>query len=85
MSKPSPSIDLERRQPDRNMARFYCLSVEHDLFGTVLALRRWGRIGTTGRTLSMAHLTPDAAWIELRKLEQAKRRRGYVDRPAAGS
>jgi predicted DNA-binding WGR domain protein len=81
MSNLIPSIDLERRQPERNMARFYSLSVERDLFGIVLSRRCWGRIGTAGRSLSEPHPTTEAAWAPLRQLEQAKRRRGYVDRP----
>jgi predicted DNA-binding WGR domain protein len=80
MSNLIPSIDLERRQPERNMARFYSLSVERDLFGVVLSRRCWGRIGTAGRTLSEPHPTTEATWTQLRQLEQAKRRRGYVDR-----
>lgn len=82
MHDQQPAIDLERNQPDRNMARFYSLAVESDLFGTILARRRWGRIGTVGRALCIAHPTAEEAWLEVRSLERAKRRRGYVDRPA---
>ena len=41
---------VERVDPDRNMARFYTLAIEPTLFGTPRLLRRWGRIGTLGRT-----------------------------------
>jgi predicted DNA-binding WGR domain protein len=37
--------------PRRNMARFYSLSIEETLFGQARLVRRWGRIGTTGRTV----------------------------------
>jgi predicted DNA-binding WGR domain protein len=42
---------IERRDPDRNMARFYALSIEETLFGQARLIRRWGRIGTIGRTV----------------------------------
>ena len=32
------------------MARFYDLEVERDLFGRHVLVRRWGRIGTAGKT-----------------------------------
>ncbi|MGB3389974.1 MAG: WGR domain-containing protein [Pseudaminobacter sp.] len=37
---------LDRIMRERNMARFYELSVEPTLFGEVALVRRWGRIGT---------------------------------------
>ena len=70
---------LERRDPKRNMARFYMLSLERDLFGNILATRRWGRIGTNGRQMSVPRSSEQAAIAELEQLEVAKRRRGYVD------
>ena len=42
---------VERVDPDRNMARFYTLAIEPTLFSTPRLLRRWGRIGTSGRTM----------------------------------
>ncbi|MER9475744.1 WGR domain-containing protein [Mesorhizobium sp. M0520] len=33
------------------MPRFYALSIEETLFGHACLVRRWGRIGTTGRTV----------------------------------
>jgi predicted DNA-binding WGR domain protein len=39
---------LERRDAQRNMARFYVLAIEPTLFGDVALLREWGRIGSTG-------------------------------------
>jgi predicted DNA-binding WGR domain protein len=63
------------------MAKFYCLDVERDLFDTIVAQRRWGRIGTVGRTMSMPFMSMDAALQEVGRLELAKRRRGYVNRP----
>ncbi|RUV46784.1 WGR domain-containing protein, partial [Mesorhizobium sp. M5C.F.Ca.IN.020.29.1.1] len=42
---------IERRDAGRNMARFYALSIEETLFGQTCLVRRWGRIGTTGRVV----------------------------------
>jgi len=33
----------------KNMARFYAMSIEPDLFGGASLVRRWGRIGTRGK------------------------------------
>lgn len=40
---------LERRDPSRNMARFYVLAIEPTLFGDMALVREWGRIGSLGR------------------------------------
>ena len=42
-------VGLRRIDPARNMARFYSLDVERDLFNRVVLVRRWGRIGTAGK------------------------------------
>jgi hypothetical protein len=36
-------IVLERRDPTRNMARYYVLSLEPSLFGDTALVRQWGR------------------------------------------
>lgn len=59
------------------MARFYEIAVERDLFGTPLAVRRWGRIGTAGRERTLACLSEEQARAEAGRLERIKRRRGY--------
>ncbi len=41
---------LHRIDADANMARFYCIDLAATLFGEVTVVRRWGRIGTFGRT-----------------------------------
>jgi predicted DNA-binding WGR domain protein len=74
------TITLERRQPELNMARFYVLDIEHDLFGTIVTKRTWGRIGTYGRTLTTPFASMEVAMLELARLERAKRRRGYRER-----
>jgi predicted DNA-binding WGR domain protein len=64
---------LHRRDPERRVARFYSLMIERDLFGRVVLVRNWGRIGTNGREL--VEEFPG----ELEAVAQAKRRRGYQD------
>lgn len=60
------------------MARFYRLEVRPTLFGEWSVVRFWGRIGTIGRAHLETYLTQEAAMISVDRLEQAKRRRGYV-------
>ncbi|RWK63665.1 MAG: WGR domain-containing protein, partial [Mesorhizobium sp.] len=40
---------IEHMDASRNMARFYAMSIDETLFGQTCLIRRWGRIGTTGR------------------------------------
>ncbi|MDB5555755.1 MAG: hypothetical protein JWL86_5739 [Rhizobium sp.] len=77
MTAPAPQIYLERIDPDCNMARFYALEIEADLFGHVLAVRRWGRIGTTGRRQSLPCPSRDFAMAEVERLRRIKMGRGY--------
>jgi predicted DNA-binding WGR domain protein len=76
---PSSKIEMKRIRPEQNERRFYVLEISRDLFGTVLLLRNWGRIGTDGRM--RFDLYPDvmAASIALAELATTKRRRGYLD------
>lgn len=79
MTSASENLYLERRDPSRNMARYYSFSVERDLFEGVLAVRRWGRIGTLGRQVSLPCPDHSAAVAVLSDVEMAKRRRGYSE------
>ena len=40
------AVILRRVDPDLNVARFYALMIERDLFGTVRLVRNWGRVWT---------------------------------------
>ncbi|WP_109670660.1 WGR domain-containing protein [Mesorhizobium loti] len=71
---------IERRDADRNMARFYALSIEETLFGQTCLVRRWGRIGTTGRTVQHSFDTEGEAVELFLQLLRAKRMRGYQPR-----
>lgn len=44
------TVSLWRIDPARNMARFYTMAVERDLFDQVVLVRRWRRINSPGRT-----------------------------------
>ena len=72
-------IYLERFDAGKNMARFYYLSIETDLFGVIVLVRRWGRIGRAGRQMTCAHRSLASAAREIEQRAIAKRRRGYRD------
>jgi predicted DNA-binding WGR domain protein len=76
-----PICKLMRVRPDKNERRFYTLTVDVDLFGCALLVRRWGRLGTYVRTRLEAHQTVSAALAALATLARTKRRRGYWNRP----
>jgi predicted DNA-binding WGR domain protein len=78
MSNGKP-LYLRRINPSLNMRRFYMLSIQPTLFGGASLVRNWGRIGASGRALIETFDRPDQADGALRRLEQRKRRRGYVD------
>ncbi len=68
---------IERRDPARNMARFYALSIEPTLFGDVCLTRRWGRIGTRGQMKAMSFPHEDEALAQFGKIQRQKASRGY--------
>jgi len=74
---PVAPVHLHRIDPGRNMARFYSLEVERDLFGRVVLVRRWGRLGTAGKTRLDEYLGEGEAMATLEALQAAKRRKGY--------
>jgi predicted DNA-binding WGR domain protein len=70
---------LRRIEPEGNVARFYALLIERDLFGHVVLVRRWGRIGSRGRERADVYASTTEAVAAMEKLAAAKRRRGYQD------
>ncbi|CAK7261540.1 MULTISPECIES: WGR domain-containing protein [unclassified Shinella] len=72
------SSHFERRDAARNMQRFYRLTVTRDLFGTVLLLREWGRIGVFSRERAQEKRSLADAWRDAERLAAQKCRRGYV-------
>lgn len=70
-------IQLRRLDPNRNMARFYALTVQPTLFGQFALVREWGRIGSAGRMRTDLYSTPTEVETALEKLRRSKERRGY--------
>ena len=70
---------LFRIEPERNMQRFYSVTIQRNLFGGHSVMRNWGRIGTGGQMqidLFESELTARCACDQLL---QAKVKRGYSD------
>lgn len=70
-------LHLRRVDPARNMRRFYCMTVQRDLFGGASLIRVWGRIGSRGQEMIERHDDEGMAINALMKLAQMKRKRGY--------
>jgi predicted DNA-binding WGR domain protein len=70
-------IHMHRTDPTRNMARFYQISIEASLFGDWTVVRRWGRIGSRGRTQLEFCENVGEASIRIEQIVHAKHRRGY--------
>jgi predicted DNA-binding WGR domain protein len=79
----SEPLLLTRRDPARNMARFYVLAVEPDLFDGAALTRNWGRIGTRGRFRIELFGTRLEAERRLAVLARSKVKRGYRQAAAA--
>ena len=69
---------IERSDATKNMARFYAMSIHPNLFGEACLTRCWGRIGTTGQTMSHHFQTEQEAVILFLDLLRQKKRRGYA-------
>ena len=78
-SSPPDPVHLKRIDPEQNMRRFYCLTVQPTLFGGASLIRDWGRIGTRGQTMMETFDAAEDADKAFDRLERAKRRRGYRD------
>ena len=68
---------VERTDVTKNMARFYAMSIQPNLFGEACLTRSWGRIGTTGQTMSHHFETEGEAVALFLDLLRQKKRRGY--------
>jgi predicted DNA-binding WGR domain protein len=73
------ALHLRRIDPARNMRRFYRLDIEPDLFGGVLLVKEWGRIGARGRMVAESYDNEVLATDALQRQADRKRRRGYVE------
>ncbi|QXC52395.1 WGR domain-containing protein (plasmid) [Agrobacterium salinitolerans] len=74
---------IERTDKARNMARFYAITIEPDLFGKVCLTRRWGRIGAQGQMKVEHFATEQDAVAIFLDLLRRKRSRGYRVTPSA--
>lgn len=68
---------IERTDKARNMARFYAMTIEPDLFGEVCLTRRWGRIGAQGQMKVQRFASERDAVATFLDLLRRKRSRGY--------
>jgi len=73
---PEPMV-LYRVDPDQNMARYYRLDIEIDLFGAVTFSREWGRIGRPGQRRVEVCESEAAARQNLSLWAKRKVARGY--------
>jgi predicted DNA-binding WGR domain protein len=70
-------IVLRRIEPQRNMNRFYALSLQPDLFGTFSVVKEWGRIGQPRTVRQEVYVDETAARAALVLRKQKKINRGY--------
>jgi len=69
---------LTRRDPTKNLHRYYRLDVQPDLFGAWCFIREWGRIGQRGgQSRTVPYPTPTEAQAALDKQRRLKECRGY--------
>ena len=73
----TPRLYLTREDASRNMARFYCMSLQATLFGEWALVREWGRIGRAGQVRASTYRGKVEAEAAMEKLRAAKVRKGY--------
>ncbi|WP_409526984.1 WGR domain-containing protein [Rhizobium sp. G21] len=69
---------VEKTDVRKNMARFYAMAIELNLFEEACLMRRWGRIGTRGQSMSHHFKSEREAVALFLDLLRQKRRRGYM-------
>ena len=72
------AVELHRIDETQNMRRFYRLDMQPDLFGGVLLVRQWGRIGAEGRSVAEHFDDATLAAAALAQHAARKARRGYA-------
>jgi predicted DNA-binding WGR domain protein len=73
---------VERTDRAKNMARYYAMSIDANLFEDLCLTRRWGRIGSKGQTLIQHFEREKDAVVLFLDLTRQKRARGYRTRSA---
>lgn len=69
---------LEKHDLEKNIARYYRMSVLLNLFGEWTLRREWGRIGRGGQVRMDLFRSQVEAENALERLTDAKRKRDYV-------
>jgi predicted DNA-binding WGR domain protein len=70
---------LRRTRAESGETWFYSLVVERDIFGKIVLVRNWGRMGTRGRQIVQEHPTEDDAIRAMDAIAERKRRDAYGD------
>lgn len=73
-------IYLEKRDPDKNMQRFYAMHVTQTIFGDWALIREWGRIGSPGTVRENWFDTEEEALAAKWNLLNQKIKKGYSSR-----
>jgi predicted DNA-binding WGR domain protein len=73
-------IKLTRKNPAKNMRRFYALHIAPTLFGEWALVIEFGRIGSPGAVRQKVFASADAAEAALTERKTVKIRRGYCSR-----
>ena len=68
---------LYRIDTSKNMARFYTLTIQPNLFGGQSLIRSWGRVGSSGQMKVELYENKNLARIALADLFRLKTRKGY--------
>jgi predicted DNA-binding WGR domain protein len=71
-------VRMRRIEPEKNMYRFYAMSIQPTLFNEWAVVRNWGRIGTAGRSRLDIHNGPGEAIDAIGEIKSAKIKRGYL-------
>jgi predicted DNA-binding WGR domain protein len=70
-------VYLTRRDPARNLSRFYRMFIAPNLWGEWTLFREWGRIGSGGQVRRDVFANAGAALLAMQMIVRAKRQRGY--------
>jgi len=78
MTDSQTPVLLHRIDPQKNMQRFYAMTVQPNLFGGASLFRSWGRIGNGGQ-LKVELFEDEATALRARdRLALIKQQRGYI-------
>lgn len=70
-------VRLFKEAPQDNVHREYTVEIVRDLFGTLIVVRRWGRIGSCGQRREHVCTSLDEAQALAAKLVREREARGY--------